>query len=94
MLAREAGELSGLASCTPTNQPGPTQTPDPLAINPPWEIQVRPWNTIDSTHPRYGLIVGYLYYRGTKGTDPKQYAGAFDIRWADMPATQWTVRRG
>ena len=38
------------------------------------------------------LIVGYLYYRGTKGNSPKDYAGAFDIRWANMPSTQWTVR--
>jgi hypothetical protein len=58
--------------------------------NVPWVIQAMPWNTVDENHPRYGKVVGFLFYRGTKSSDPMVYAGAFDVRWADAGAA-WTV---
>lgn len=68
--------------------PLPTPDADPSDPTIPWEIAVMPWDpqdpsTQDPLDPRYGAIVGFLRYLGTKPNSTPQYAGAFDIRWAD-----------
>jgi len=73
----------------PTPFSGPA--PDPYSTNPPWVIRTQPWDTTDPAHPRYGMTVGFLYYVGARKNDPLQYAGAFEIRWANTAATAWTV---
>ena len=53
----------------------------------------RNWGAFESIEmiPRYGKVVGYLHYRGTKKQDPWRYVGAFDVPWAsdDPNVSPW-----